>query len=72
MGLGPFDEVRNDQEVARKAHLGDDAQFIVQARLIISDGRGGRMGGETGCKPLPGLGGPFLRLGTSAHRRKPR
>ncbi len=32
--LGPLDKVHHDQEVARKAHLGDDVQLKVQAIVI--------------------------------------
>ena len=33
--LGPFDKIRHDQEIARKAHLDDDIQLQVQLLLFL-------------------------------------
>ena len=33
--LGPFDEVRNDQEVARELHSLDDANLVLKALLVV-------------------------------------
>ncbi len=37
--LGPVDEVGHDEEVALEAHLGDDAQLVLQPLLIARAGR---------------------------------
>ena len=36
--LGPFDEVRDDQEVAGEAHLGDHADLVLQPRPVAARG----------------------------------
>src|SRR5262249_57071514 len=33
--LRPVDEVGDDQEVAREAHLGDDAELVGEPRLVV-------------------------------------
>ena len=38
--LGPFDEVGDDQEIARKAHLFDDAQLEAQPFFVFLDRHG--------------------------------
>src|SRR5690606_17244556 len=39
--LGPLDEVRHDQEVARKLHAGDDVQLVGKALGVILLGEAG-------------------------------
>ena len=69
--LGPLDEVRHDQEVARKAHLGDDGHLALQPRPIVSLGCCGRMGEETRAQTLARLVGEFLGLGAACTRVEP-
>jgi hypothetical protein len=38
--LGPLDEVRDDEEVARELHLRDDLQFEGEALFVVLDGGG--------------------------------
>ena len=40
--LGPFDEVRNDQEVARELHALDDVDLVGEALLVVLLGEAGR------------------------------
>ena len=47
VGLGPLDEVRHDQEVARKPHAGDDARLQFQPGPVVRLGEG---------EPRPTLG----------------
>jgi hypothetical protein len=59
--LGPLDEVRDDQKIARKAHLADDGQLRSQALVIRFPALGelGRVAikgaGKAPLEPLPGL-----------------
>ena len=55
--LGPFDEVRHDQEVAGEFHLLDDGQLEGEAVLIV-------LLGQTMCRPVHGktLAQPLLCL----------
>ncbi len=62
MGLGPFDEVRDDQEVARKTHLGDDADLPRQPLVIDLAVCGRGMGGEARVQPFAGLVRQLLGL----------
>ena len=60
--LGPFDEVGDDQEIAGKAHLLDDAQLEIQPCVIILDGDGVGDDGQTRVQPLARLAAQFLDL----------
>ena len=60
--LGPFDEVGDDQEVARKPHALDHAQFEIEPRLIVFY-RGGRVDhSQTRLEPFLGLAAQFFDL----------
>ncbi len=62
--LGPFDEIRNDQEVTRIVHAGDDVDLEGEPRAIVFFGRARReaMDPEPVAKPLLGLAAHFRRF----------
>ncbi len=55
MVLSPFDEVRNDEEVAGKIHIDDDVEFKIQAIPVFL------LGGNSFCGRQP-VGQPFMSL----------
>ena len=64
MRLGPFDEVGDDQKIARIFHPFDDAQLVIEplAILLIRIARAGSKLGQPAGKPLMRLTNEFLRL----------
>jgi len=63
VGLGPFDEVRHDEEVAGEAHLLDDPDLPFQAGPVFLFGNGRRDLGQADFQPLARLVGQFIGLG---------
>ena len=63
--LGPFDEVGNDQEVARELHPLDDRQLEFQPLTVAFGGLAGRqpVRGKPRLQPLDGLAPQFGDLG---------
>ena len=61
----PFDEVRNDQEVAGELHALDDADLELQPFAILLLGKTSVQAalGETPSEAIAGLQGQFLGLG---------
>ena len=64
LGLGPFDEVGHDEEVAGEFHAGDDAQLEIQPLFVIAGGQARRrpMGGEARRQTLLRLLAHLQRL----------
>ncbi len=62
LGLGPLDEVRDDQEVAGEAHGGDHPDLPLQPVPVVLLRKGVGSGGEPRLEPLAGLVGQLLRL----------
>ena len=64
VGLGPFDEVGNDQEVARIVHAVDDVDLEGETLAVVLFGGAGRkaVNLQTPREPLPGLPFQFRRL----------
>src|SRR5438105_4768842 len=57
VGLGPFDEVRDDQEVTRIVHAVDHVDLEGETLLILLFRGAGRQAVnlQAPCEPLPGL-----------------
>ena len=62
MILGPFDEIGNDQEIAGKAHLLDDAQFEIQTLVVFLDRNGMGDDLQPRLQPVAGLTAQFFHL----------
>ncbi|GAD59813.1 hypothetical protein MBEBAB_2063 [Brevundimonas abyssalis TAR-001] len=62
VGLGPFDEVRHDQEVAGEAHLLDDGHLPLQPRPVFLFGRRQRQAVQPGLQALASLVRQFVGL----------
>ncbi len=62
--LRPFDEVGDDQEIARIIHVGDDAELVIEARLVglLVDALGRTSLLEASGKPGAGLAAQLLSL----------
>ena len=67
--LGPVDEVRDDQEVAREAHLGDGREFEIEPRGVARAGLVARrgLGVERGQAPLQPGQRQLARIVVEAH-----
>ncbi len=63
MVLGPFDEVRHDQEIAGETHLLDDPDLPFEAGPVVGLGRDRGYGLQPRLQPLAGLMHQFLGLG---------
>ena len=64
VGLGPFDEVGDDEEIAGKLHLDDDVELEGQAFVVLLPRVAGREAvlGETGLEPGARLAAELLLL----------
>ena len=64
VGLGPFDEVRDDQEVARIVHAVDHVDLEGETLLVLLFRGAGRQAVnlQPPCEPLPGLALQLRRL----------
>ena len=62
MRLGPLDEVRNDQEVTRKPHLPDNAEFEIQPLAVFGLRRRIRARRQPRRQPFMRARGQFLGL----------
>src|SRR5690606_23241180 len=64
LGLGPFDEVGDDQEVAGKPHAGDDVDFEGKSVIVNFAGiaRELTVGRKAGSQPSAGVFGEHARL----------
>ena len=71
VGLGPFDEVRHDQEVTRVFHAGDDVELEREPLVVVLFGRPRRqaVNAEPFGKALLGLAAQLGRFGGGGFRR---
>ncbi len=72
MVLGPFDEVRHDQEIAGEAHLLDNPDLPFEAGPVVGLGRDRSHGLQPRLQPLAGLMHQLLGLGPPGSRLEAR